>query len=167
METEGGHIGGMKEFQVREKLTLSPLDLSDPIGGVSQYVKRNLLKYVEAFRGVVLSVDILKIDSSPKILDSGYVLVQISARYCVFSPREGDMLRGVVTKMGEEKCACLVYNCFNASVELVEVVVSAGDVIEFVVQAVSRTKDGILAMTGTMQVSSKKTGYKHKKKEHS
>ena len=171
LDTEDGHIGGMKEFQVREKLILSPLDLSDPLDGVSHHVKRNLLKYVETFRGVVLSVDILKVDPSPKILDSGFVLVQISARYYVFSPREGDMLRGVVTKMGEGKCACLVYNCFNASVELVdEVVVSAGDAIEFVVRAVSRTKDGILAVLGTMQfmqVSSKKTSYKHKKKEHS
>lgn len=168
MAIEDEHIGGMKEFQVREKLTLSPLDLSDPIDGVSQHVKRNLLKYVETFRGVVLSVEVLKVDPSPKILDSGFVLVQISARYYVFSPREGDTLRGVVTKMGEEKCGCLVYNCFNASVELVEeVVVSAGDVIEFVVRAVSKTKDGILAVIGEMQVSSKETGYKHKKKEHS
>ncbi|KAI6647549.1 DNA-directed RNA polymerase I subunit RPA43 [Oopsacas minuta] len=167
-QIEDGHLGGMREFHVSENLTLSPLDLTSPVDGVLQHVKRNLLKYVETFKGVVLSVNLLKVDTSPKILDSGYVLVQIWARYYVFSPHEGDTLRGVVTKVGEDKLACLVYNCFNASVDMVgDVELTPGEIVEFIIRAVSRTKDGILAVMGVMKVASKKKDHKHKKKEHS
>ena len=160
-------VGGMREFEVSENIALPPMDLSNPIGGVMQHMRRSLLKYNETFKGVVICFDLLSVNGDPKVLESGYVLLQVRARYYAFSPREGDRLRGTVTKVGEGQVACLVYNCFNASVELIEGkgAHGVGEEVEFVVRAVSRTKDGILAVMGAMAPHKKKKRHKHKKKD--
>ena len=160
--------GGMREFEVSENIVLSPIDLGNPIEGVMLQMRRNLLKYTESFNGVVLCFDLLNVQGDPTVLDSGYVLVHIRARYYAFSPREGDKLRGTVTKVGEGQVACLVYNCFNASVELIEGErgYGVGEEVEFVVRCVTRTKDGILAVMGTVETGKKKKRHKHKKKDN-
>ena len=160
-----GKIGGIKEFRVKEKLSLSPLDLSDPTEGIAMHAKRQLLKYNEVLQGVVLSFDELKVDGDPRVLDSGYVLINLSVKYYAFSPQPGDRLRGTVTKVWEGRVACLVYGCFNASVELEEgaTVPDVGEGVDFVVRNVNRTKDGILAVEGLMDANKKRRKHKQKK----
>ena len=163
------HInGGMREFEVRENIVLAPLDLINPTEGIMQQIRRNLLKYTENFKGVVLCFDLLSVQGDPKVLDSGYVLVQVRARYYTFSPEEGDRLLGTVSKVGDGQVACLVYNCFNASVELTEGGrgYEEGEEVEFVVRVISRTKDGILAVMGTAVEKVKKKRHKHKKRDN-
>ena len=107
-----------RRLEVREHVTLLPGYIGRISAGVLELLTCRVLLYHEAYGGVLVAVDHVRVlQSAGRILDElPHVHMDILYQAIVFSPQRGDVMCGYITQVGRDHVGCVLYGCFNASV---------------------------------------------------
>ena len=99
-------------------MTLLPGYIGRIGAGVLELLTSRVLCYHEAYGGVLVAVDHVRVlQSAGRILDElPHVHMDILYQAIVFSPQRGDVMCGYITQVGRDHVGCVLYGCFNASV---------------------------------------------------
>ncbi|KAK3532470.1 hypothetical protein QTP86_018440 [Hemibagrus guttatus] len=102
----------------RRHVALPPMYLNKKRTGIQQELNADLLKYSSSLKGVPLAYDGIKIIGHCGDIfdDQGYIHLNVEASFVIFKPKKGEILVGVINKIGVGHVGCLVHGCFNASV---------------------------------------------------
>ncbi|XP_063241140.1 uncharacterized protein LOC134541556 [Bacillus rossius redtenbacheri] len=116
-------LAGRKDTYVHCKcinrhIIIEPSGLSDIKAAVRKNLDAIVNKYDQTLGGIFLGYSNLKLIQSKGLIsyDDSFVHLDISADFYVFSPKEGSVLTGVVTKAIKNHVGCLVHKVFNVSV---------------------------------------------------
>ncbi|CAM9328849.1 unnamed protein product [Lampetra fluviatilis] len=142
-------------------LALFPRHLGRLRSGIGEQLDAELLRYSESLKGVPLAYDNMKLLSGlgDLIDDQGYIHMDVQADFVVFRPNPGDILKGVVNKLGSAHVGCLVHGCFNASLACPRdepgvpwrgAGLFPGDTVRFTVTHVDSDWAGVLLVRGSL-----------------
>ncbi|XP_032807560.2 DNA-directed RNA polymerase I subunit RPA43 [Petromyzon marinus] len=152
--------GLVSESCVRH-LALFPRHLGRLRSGIGEQLGAELLRYSESLKGVPLAYDNIKLLSGlgDLIDDQGYIHMDVQADFVIFRPNPGDIIKGVVNKVGSAHVGCLVHGCFNASLACPSDEPGApwqgarlvpGDTVRFTVTHVDSDWAGVLLVRGSL-----------------
>ena len=154
--TEGESL--FKKVLITEHMKLPPSYLGRIGTGVIENLNQRILKFSGEYQGFILAY------SKPRVLHTAASIhdelpnlhFDVQVEMFLFVPRVGSVLCGTVNKLiGAELVGCLVYNCFNASVNLIKTGKrrgpdsgrALGEKINFKVSSLERVS-GVLCIRG-------------------
>eukprot|EP01147_Barroeca_monosierra_P004761 gene4761-6841_t len=102
----------------RIPIHLYPEQLKDVKQGINERIQNMLNLYNTEFNGVPISYSKIKLLRPVAVLheDSPILHLQAKVTFRVFSPKEGDKLKGIVNKITIDHVGVLVHKKFNASI---------------------------------------------------
>lgn len=146
-----------KFVNVKKKMSLPPSYIGRVAEGITEHINSEILQFSEEIGGVILSY------SKPSVRqqlgsifdEQPHVHFELQVSYCVFAPQIGSILWGKINNLGEDHLGCLVYDCFNASIQEKGFLVGrngfrqhqVGDMVRFRVTEFE-TSGGILSLKG-------------------
>ena len=138
-------------------LHLAPAYLAQPMQGVREQLDRSSMRYVDQLGGVLLSYKGLQLKRALGRIayDAPDIHVRASFDATFFAPKPGDVIQGVVSRLGHDHIALLVMEVFNGSVGLpagwdpANPSVQVDAPCSFVVREVRHT-NGLISMHGEL-----------------
>jgi len=138
-------------------LHLAPAYLAQPMQGVREQIDKSSMRYVDQLGGVLLSYTGLQLQHALGRIagDAPEVHVRVSFDATFFAPKPGDVIEGIVSRIGHDHIALLVMEIFNGSVSLpagwdpTQPSVKVDEPCTFVVREVRHT-NGLISMHGEL-----------------
>lgn len=157
-----------EELEVRHCMHFSPSQMADLTRSLDTSLSGMHLKYIFALRGIVITHSDIKLldNTCAFIQDSPFSHFYISVKWLVFAPKPHQILQGTIVHQSSEHLGLLLLNYFNASVTPGTNLHYSGNVwqykdghalfhgmnVEFQVQEVKGTPDGMLSIIGSMDI---------------
>jgi DNA-directed RNA polymerase I subunit RPA43 len=118
----GGPVDGpIYQTKMEMVISLLPRDLADIQGALHASIRKILLRYSEGIGGVLLSFEKVKILGRGEILNElPHIHYVVSLGGLVFSPKQGQILTGVIYECFHSHISLVLFGYFNASVPAAE-----------------------------------------------
>lgn len=158
-----------EELEVRHYMHFSPSQMTNLASSIEASLSSMHLKCVFALHGIAIAHFDTKLlsDTCTFIQESPFSHFYISVKWLVFAPKPHQILQGAIVHQSSEHLGLLLLNYFNASVTPSTTMYYNGGMwhhkdgqalfhgsnVEFQVQEVRGTPDGMLSITGSMDIN--------------
>lgn len=117
-------VVSMSFHRVTETRTIriAPYYLGDILSGIERELNNKVMSYIQRLNGIITAYENINIVSSVSTIidDIPFILIEIEVDFIVLKFIKDEIINGIITKCGQQRIDLLVYNTFNAQIEIAD-----------------------------------------------